>query len=233
MTESPALDPATYRANLIRSVPLLLAVPIVIVAIIVIGGSPFRLGPLLAGIAGWTVALVLRAPVALVAMRAMGGDRERAQPVIVLASGPAEEIVRLVVLVIVGMTLSDALWIGLGWATIEVVYSLVNGAAMLALMGRTDPEAEQARAMLPLAEAMRGDAPLWGVVERTWASLLHIGFTLIVAANPLFVVFTIVVHSATNVLLLRLAAATSLARMQLFGAAWATIVMAVAAALWH
>jgi hypothetical protein len=46
---------------------------------------------------------------------------------------------------------------------------------------------------------------LWGVVERAWASALHIGFTLILAALPLAVLVTAPVHSLVNVIALRLA----------------------------
>jgi hypothetical protein len=225
------LDPVAYRRNLVRSVPFVLAVPVVIGLVIVASGVPLDPVGLIAGAIGWSVALVLRAPVAIVSMR-IEQDRRLVQPWITGASGPAEELVRLGVLLLVGRDLPLALSIGLGWAAIEVVYSLVNGVAILALMGRTDPEAEQARSLMPTPEVLRSDAPLWGVVERAWASVLHVAFTLIVAAVPLFVILTTVAHSMTNLLLLRWGAAWSIRRLQVAGILWAGFLLLAAAVLW-
>jgi hypothetical protein len=226
-------DARRYRRNLIVASPLVLAVPVVLGVIVVVAGVPFEVGAFVAGVIGWLVALALRAPVALAGMRLTGGDRNRVQAWITAASGPAEELVRLGVLLIVGRTLPQALWIGIGWAAIEAIYSVINGVALLALMGRTDPEAEQARAMLPMPEVLGADAPLWGVVERAWASLLHVGFTLILAAQPVLVILTIVAHSATNILFLRWGPRLGMARIQLAGAIWSMVVLAVATVLWR
>jgi hypothetical protein len=229
---STVVDAGAYRTNLVRSVPLVLAVPVAIGTALVLAGVPLDPVALGAGAAGWLIALALRAPVALVAMRLGGGDRGRAQPVITGASGPLEELVRLAVVLIVGRELPAALWIGLGWGAIEAVYALVNGAAVLALLRRTDPEAEQARAMLAMPDVLRPDAPLWGAVERTWATGLHMAFTLIVAAVPVLVVATIVVHSAANLVLLRRAPAWGLARLQAAGIALTAVMLLVALTLW-
>lgn len=227
------LDRQGYRRNLFIGSPLVMAVPVVLIAFVLVSGIQFDVGAFVAGVIGWLLALILRTPVALVAMQLSGGDRRRAQSWITAASGPAEELVRLGVLLVVGRTLPQALWIGIGWAAIEAVYSVINGVALLALMGRTDPEAEQARAMLPMPEVLGADAPLWGVVERAWASLLHIGFTLLVAAQPALVVLTIAAHSATNILLLRWGPRLGMARLQLAGATWSIAVLAFGAALWQ
>ena len=226
-----AADADAYRRNLLLAALPTLALPIAIAVGLVGLGAELRPLAIVAGALGWIVALILRAPVAIVAFR-RSGSREGAQPWITGASGPLEELVRLGVLLLVGRDLDTALSVGLGWAGIEVVYALVNGAAMLALVGRDDPEAEQARAMLPFKEALTPSAPWWGVVERAWASALHIGFTLIIAAQPILVVVTILAHSATNLALLRLADRISLARFQALGIAWAAVVVAVAAWLW-
>jgi hypothetical protein len=229
---SPTPDSVGYRKSLVRSTPVILAIPAVIGVVLLLAGVGFEPVPFLAGVLGWIVALMLRAPVAFAAMRLYAGERTRIQSVITAASGPAEEIVRLVVLLLVGSALGDALWVGLGWGAIEVVYGIVNGAAILALIDRDDPEAEQVRALLPVAAITRPDAPFWGIVERTWATLLHIGFTLLVAANPAFVLLTIVLHSATNLLLLRGLPRLGLARLQLAGAAWTIAVLLLAALAW-
>jgi hypothetical protein len=126
------------------------------------------------------------------------GSTERAQRWVVASSGPLEESVRLAVLLLVGRDLGTALWIGLGWAAIEVLYAIANGFAIEALARRTDPEAERVRALLPPA-ALSASGPWWGVVERVWATAIHLGFTLILAAVPALVVVTAALHSAINV----------------------------------
>jgi hypothetical protein len=185
------------RRALFLSIPLYLAVPIGYALAVVGLGHELQAGALLAGAAGWLVALVLRAPIGLIGVR-ITGSTERAQRWVVASSGPLEESVRLAVLLLVGRDLGTALWIGIGWAGIEVIYAVVNGFAIEALSRRTDPEAEQARALLPPA-ALSGAAPWWGVVERVWATAVHLGFTLILAAVPALVVVTAAVHSAINV----------------------------------
>jgi hypothetical protein len=205
------------RRALVLSIPLYLAVPIVYALGIVALGWDLQLGPLLAGAAGWLVALVLRAPVGLAGFR-ITGSTERAQRWVVASSGPLEESVRLAVLLLVGRDLGTALWIGLGWAAIEVLYAIANGFAIEALARRTDPEAERARALLPPA-AVGGHAPWWGVAERVWTTAVHIGFTLILAAIPPLVVVTAAVHSAINVAFLWLASRRGLLLTTLAGSA--------------
>lgn len=185
------------RRSLLASIPFLLAVPIAYGVAVGLAGYPIEVGPLLAGAAGWIVALVLRAPVGLAGVR-ITGSPERAQRWVVASSGPLEESVRLAVLLLAGRDLATALWIGIGWAAIEVVYAIGNGFALAALADRTDPEAERARAMLPPA-ALADAGPWWGVVERAWASAIHIGFTLVLAAVPPLVIVTAAAHSAVNV----------------------------------
>lgn len=224
---------AELRRQLILATPAYVLVPIAL-SIAMLGlGADLQPIAVVAGAVGWLVALVLRAPVALAALNRTG-SRERAQPWIVGSSGPLEELVRLAVLLIVGRELDVALSVGLGWAGIEVVYAIVNGFALATLAGRTDPEAEQAKAMLPSQAALEANSPWWGVLERLWASLLHVGFTLIVAAQPILVVLTMIVHSAANLGLIRaLGAGISLARVQVAGLVLAGAVLGAAALLWR
>lgn len=219
---------ATFRRNLLLATPGTLLVPIALGAVAVAVGVTLEPLAILAGLVGWSLALVLRAPVAVGADRLVG--RERARRAVVLASGPAEELVRLAAILILGPSVPIAVSLGLGWAAVEAVYALVNGAAVLALLGRDDPEAERVRAMLPSDAMTSPSAPLWGIVERVWASVLHIGFTLLVAAAPPLVLATTVAHSATNVAFVRLARVWPLARVQLAGAAWALVVLLAAVA---
>lgn len=231
MNAEPATAASAYRRTLVRAAPFAVAAPIVIGVILIALGARLEALWLAAGAAGWLAALILRAPVAVAAMRLTGGP-EPAQPWITAASGPLEELVRLGLVLFAGQTLDRALSIGLGWAAIEVVYAIVNGIAMLALIGRTDAEAQQMRAMIPVKGALEPSALWWGAFERWWASVLHIAFTVIVAARPALVLFTIVAHSATNLVLLRVGQWLTLARFQLAGAAWATLLAAFAAWAW-
>ena len=231
ISDSPAYVRAAYRRNLLAAALPTLAVPVVIGGVMLALGVALSVGPLVAGALGWLIALVLRAPVAVAAMR-FAGSQERAQPWITASSGPLEEGVRLVVLLVVGRDPATAAAIGLGWAAIEVLYSLVNGVAMLSLLGRDDPEAQQARALMPMRAALEPSAPWWGLIERITASVLHIGFTLIVAAQPLLAVVTAPVHSAVNLALLRAGRSASLARLEATLAIVAAFVLAVAVALW-
>lgn len=185
------------RRSLIAAVPFVLLVPVAFGAAIVAAGYPIDAGALGVGALGWVIALALRTPVGLVGMRTLR-DPERVQTAVVLSSGPLEEGVRVVALLIAGRDLHTALWLGLGWGAIEVLYAIANGFALAALASRTDAQAEQARAMLP-PQAFSAAAPWWGIVERVFATALHLGFTLIVAALPLAVVATAVAHSAVNV----------------------------------
>jgi hypothetical protein len=224
---------ARFRRNLLWAALPTALVPAAIGLVMVALGADLALGPFVAGSLGWLLALALRAPVAVVANRLLPDDRRRVGLVVAAASGPLEEIVRLGVVLLVGSTLGNALSIGLGWASIEVVYGFVNGVALLALAGRTDPEAEQARALLPLADVLSPAAPFWGILERAWASLLHVSFTLLLAAQPLLVVVTIALHSATNLAAITLGRRLGMARLELAGLAWSVILLTVATWPWR
>lgn len=112
---------------------------------------------------------------------------------------------RLVVVLLLGRTFPMALSIGLGWAAIEVVYAIISGFMTLSLFRRDDEKARQARAVLEnmgLAKAMLNAPPFIGVVERIFACAIQIGFTLLLAWQPLLVILTIPIHSGTNFLAL-------------------------------
>ena len=185
------------RRALLISIPFLVAIPVLYGIGFVLAGQPMMLGAFAVGVVGWILALILRTPVGVAAMQ-LTGSEERAQTWVTASSGPLEEIVRLGALFFAGRDLSTALWLGLGWASIEVVYALVNGFALSALAQRTDPEAQRARGLLP-PSAFTSAGVVWGVVERAWATAVHIGFTLILAAVPALVVVTAAVHSAISV----------------------------------
>ena len=120
------------RRTMILAAPLAVLVPVAYGIAFARIGHPIELVPFLAGAAGWLVALLLRTPIGLVGIR-ITGSTERTQNWVTASSGPLEEGVRLSALLLVGRELSTALWIGLGWAAIEVLYAIVNGFALAAL----------------------------------------------------------------------------------------------------
>lgn len=208
--ERPGVGSPAYQRNRLIAFPFLLAVPLAFALWLYLWGIPLSWPAIGAGAAGWLVALFLCTPVALVARRLLRTP-ERAQPWVVAASGPAEESLRLVTLLLVGRTFPIALSVGLGWTAIEVVYTIVNGLAVASVLGRTDEKARQAQALLTslytsqgLSNMLTASAPFLGVMERISASALHIGFTLLIAWQPLLVLATIPLHSATNFVALRL-----------------------------
>jgi hypothetical protein len=151
--------------------------------------SAFGLGAL-----GWIVALMLRGPLSALSLKL---PKERVQKIIVASSGPLEEGVRLALLLITGTGFSWALSIGQGWAAIEVLYTIVQVAAIASLAKKTDEKSMQAKAILE-AQGTTNVSPLWGLLERVFASALHIGCTLLVAKYHWLVVILIPLHSGVN-----------------------------------
>jgi hypothetical protein len=93
------------------------------------------------------------------------------------------------------------LWAGFGWATIEVVHTLVTGLAVRRLLLDTSAKAAEARRLLlsmGWLQYGRSLVPLLGAVERAGVSLLHIGFTLLLGWNPWLVLVTMPAHSTLN-----------------------------------
>jgi hypothetical protein len=223
---------AAYRRQLLRASPVALLVPVVIAIALVAAGAELRPIAVAVGAAGWALAFLARGPVAVL-LRARG-DRDLASPWFVAASGPAEELVRLGAVLVLGRDLDTALSIGLGWAAIEVVFAVIQGIALATLMDRDDAEARRIRAAIPAPPAalLAPSAPWWGVVERIWASVLHLAFTAILAAAPGLVLATIPAHSATNLALGRATERWPLGWVQLAGCAWAGALGLVAWWLW-
>src|SRR3954470_20371467 len=67
------INVAGYRANLVRSIPLVLAVPVVLGVVCLAAGVPVQPIAVAGGALGWLVALVLRRPVAAAGLWAAGG----------------------------------------------------------------------------------------------------------------------------------------------------------------
>ncbi len=157
------------------------------------------------GAVGWWVALVLRTPAIILARKL---STKTGSTLVVLASGPAEEGVRLVMLLALGLTVDNAYSLGLGWAAIEILYSIMQGVALGVLQQKTDKKAEEAKAMLEalgMEKTLSPSAPFWGILERISATALHLGFSLLVVVNPYWVLASAPLHSVANISLLRLA----------------------------
>jgi hypothetical protein len=174
----------------------ILTVPIASFALVAVWlGSPdWKLAGL--GAAGWIVALVLRAPVALLAKWLASPERTGA--IMGWASGPAEELVRVGMVLLFVHTAADATWAGFGWGGIEVVFTAINGIAIAALLTRDGPKAQKVQAVMRERDAMTTCGWGWAALERCSAMALHLGFTLLLFAQPWLVLVTHVVHSLTN-----------------------------------
>lgn len=200
-----------------------LGVPVAVVAALTAWLGAPQVLPAVFGAAGWLIALALRTPVALVATRLT--TKERVMTIVVLASGPAEEIVRLLLVLLVLRSASAATWAGAGWMTIEVAYVMVTALILANLLPKNDPKSMEAKEFLRDQGMMQNNGPAWGVVERFSAAGIHIGFTLLLFAQPWLVLVTIVLHSLTNMLVVRYAK-RSIARTQLALLAVAIVVFA-------
>jgi len=187
------------QANRMRlSAALLLPPALLALAIlIVVAGAPL-LWPLLIGAAGWLAALILRQPVALLASRKL--SKERTATVVGWFSGPAEELVRLVLVLLAVHTVQDAAWFGYGWATIEILVVAVNILAMASLLTKDDPKSREARELLAAQGVPLDQHPVWALVERVSAIALHLGFTLMLFASPWLVLVTLPAHSLINMM---------------------------------
>jgi len=158
------------------------------------------LGYVLLGALGWWVALLLRMPFILI-INKLTSDMLVRNKYIVGLSGPTEEGVRLVLLLLIGLNFEHAFLIGVGWAAVEIVYALVQAFALAALKRRTDAKALEAKAMLEklgMDKTLDDSAALWGALERVSASGLHLAFSLLLVVSPWLVIVTVMIHSAVN-----------------------------------
>ncbi|WP_336787572.1 hypothetical protein [Paenibacillus sp. MMO-177] len=154
------------------------------------------------GALGWLIALMLRGPLAAVLQKR---SQETIKRWMIVGSGVFEETVRVIMLLLTAVTASWAVSFGQGWAAIEVLYTMINVAVIASLIGRTDEKAKQAIQYLEQQGTLHA-SPLWGILERIWASAFHIGCTLIAARFPWLVVVLIPLHSGLNAIGVKLAA---------------------------
>lgn len=198
------LDPerlARVRRSTAWTPPVLVLVLAGLAAVLAYWQAAPRWGAIGLGAAGWLIALMLRGPVAAAVARL---PKERAATIVGAASGPCEEVVRLLLVLFAVTGFPSVLWAGFGWAAIEIVYAMISAVLVRGLLGKSDEKSLEARRILAAQGLLRTDGPLWAAIERVSASLLHIGFTLLLAWQPWLVLATIPAHSAVNLLAVRL-----------------------------
>jgi hypothetical protein len=227
------IDTSRYRWHLVAATPFALAVPLLTALVLRRYDVELRPTATLAGAGGWLLAMALRVPVRMAAQKLAKGP-DGPQTWIVASSGPMEEGARLLILTLVGPTFSRALSVALGWATVEVVYSLLSGYTLLSVLGRDDEKGKELRSYI--AAQPRSPSPLdpwWGVVERVSATFIHLGLTLLVAFNSGLALVTAVVHSGTNLIVTRASRSRSVATFELCGLVWGVVVLAVGLLIWR
>lgn len=220
------LDRAAKRA--IRMLPLYVAVPVLFWIGFRAAGYPMDWKAFGLGALGWTIALLLRGPVSALVMKM---PQEKGQHIIVASSGVLEESVRLILLALTSTATGWAVSVGQGWAAVEVAFTMVNVILIASLVNRTDEKAMQAKQWLA-AQNTTHASPLWGILERVWASAFHIGSTLIVAFQPWAVVLLIPLHSGLNAIAVRLAA-RSVGRSSLFVGVTGAVVFIIGLVVLH
>ena len=183
--------------SVLAVIPLVAVSQAVFVAILFAFDSDLAWGALGLGAAGWIAALALRMPVIALGRRLIQSDKAFARTIVAI-SGPAEEIVRLGVVLVVGREFATAFSIGIGWGAIEAVYAIVNAIALVSLAKKTDAKAVEARAKMEDFGIRTDTPPIWGVAERFSATAVHIGFTLIVAWQPWALIALVPLHSGLN-----------------------------------
>ncbi len=183
------------------AIPLFLLVPVGFWLALNRYGVPMNWYAFGLGALGWSIALGLRGPISLVGKFM---SKEKTTTIIVASSGPLEEIVRLLLLALTSAAFSWSVSVGQGWAAIEVLFAIINQMVLIIMVQRTDDKAMQAREFLESSGTLNM-SPIWGVVERIFASAFHIGSTILIASNFWFVIIMIPIHSVLNLGALKLA----------------------------
>jgi len=215
------------------ALPVIAIVPVVIAVVLAATLAPARAGAAALGAAGWLAAMALRAPTGVFVSRMPKQDAPRFMASI---SGPAEEFVRLLLVLFGVKGFGGVLWAGFGWATIEVVYVLVTGLAVRRLLLDPSSKAAEARRLLlsmGWLQYVQSLVPLLGAVERVGVSLLHIGFTLLLGWNPWLVLVTMPAHSALNLRAVRLIERRSVILMETIVVVVGAAAFALGLLAWH
>lgn len=210
--------------HLLFCTPLLLIVPLLYVwAFNALGQGSLQFRPFFLGVLGWTFALLLRAPMMMLIVRFTHNVNEQ---VVAALSGPAEEVVRLLAVLFLQVNFASAISLGLGWAGIEVLYTVVSGFSTVVILSQGGIGALQLKKRF-LDTGLTVPATVYsGVIERLSATALHLGFTLLLAYHPLLILITLPLHSLVNVGAITLNPRSALAT-QLLIALFGTTTLAV------
>jgi len=195
-----------YIRNILLTTPLYFLTPLPFIGLAYILDINLDLTSVLLGALGWWVALLLRIPVILF-VKKKKIDQKKSNKLVVGFSGPAEEITRLVLVLIIGLNVPNAYSVGLGWAMIEIIYGLIQFIGIGVLEQKTDTEAEEAKALMKqmgMEKSLAPSTPFWGALERVTAGAVHIGFSLLLVFNPFTIIFTIPLHSFINFFVIKM-----------------------------
>lgn len=201
-TEQQDLLEGIYK-RAIKFLPLYVLVPVLYGVVFWAAGQGMDWKAFALGALGWLVALFLRGPVGLLIKKL---PTNKAQGIMVASSGVLEESVRLALVSFFSGAFTWAHSFGQGWAAVEVLFVIIHVIVIGSLIKRTDEKAMQAKEVLLAQGTLLNASPLWGVLERIWASAIHIGCTLIVVQQPWAVLLLIPFHSWINWFGLKLAA---------------------------
>lgn len=199
------------KAHLSAASMLMVPIASLLVAAVWLGLPDWKLVGL--GAAGWILALMLRGPVALLAKRLT--SPERIPTILGWASGPAEELVRVGMVILFVHTAKDATWAGIGWGGIEVVFIAINAIAIAILLTRDGPKAQKVQALMRERDTKTAGGRGWAAMERCSAMAAHLGFTLLLFAQPWLVLATLVAHSLVNMILVHYSKKRSVAFTEL------------------
>ncbi|MCA9344512.1 YhfC family intramembrane metalloprotease [Candidatus Saccharibacteria bacterium] len=195
-----------YIRNIILALPLYILSIVPFIALAIVLDIEIDTGYVLLGALGWWLALLLRLPLILYS-KTKKLDFNVSNKLIIGASGPTEEITRLVLLATIGITTGNAYSVGIGWASIEVIYGLVQIIGMGILQQKNDKEAKEAKSLMKqmgMEKSLEPSTPFWGALERVSAGAIHIGLSLMLVLSPLIVLITIPLHSFVNFSVVRM-----------------------------
>ena len=195
-----------YIRNIILALPLYILSIVPFIALAIVLDIEIDTGYVLLGALGWWLALLLRLPLILYS-KTKKLDFNVSNKLIIGASGPTEEITRLVLLATIGITAGNADSVGIGWASIEVIYGLVQIIGMGILQQKNDKEAKEAKSLMKqmgMEKSLEPSTPFWGALERVSAGAIHIGLSLMLVLSPLIVLITIPLHSFVNFSVVRM-----------------------------
>jgi hypothetical protein len=186
-----------FRHHLLFCTPPLLTVPFIyLLAFNALEQGSLTIRPFCLGLLGWSVALLLRAPMLMLTFRFTHKVKEQ---FVAAMAGPAEELVRLMAVLFLQANFASAISLGLGWASIEVLYTLVSGFGTVMILSQGGVGALQLKKRF-LDTGLTVRATVYsGIIERLSATALHIGFTLLLAYHPLLILITLPLHSLVNV----------------------------------